>query len=132
MLERGVGVFFRDRFLDRGSARTIHVLVARDPIDRARALFGVSDFSGDRGMVLDLERPTRVAITTAGMRVPIDVVFVDEAGSILGVVDDAPPDSGVYRSPGLARYVVELPAGAARAIGLTGRSSFEFVRAKRL
>jgi uncharacterized membrane protein (UPF0127 family) len=56
------------------------------------------------------------AVHSIGMRVPIDVVFLDAEGMVLRIVPALPP----WRAVGVraARSVIELPAGAARRRGL--------------
>jgi uncharacterized membrane protein (UPF0127 family) len=60
-------------------------------------------------------RPCR-AVHTLGMRLPIDVVFLDRGGCVLRVVASLPPWRACAHRHAYA--VLELPAGAAAARGL--------------
>ena len=54
-------------------------------------------------------------------RVPLDILFFDDQQRLVGLHHDTPPCTGdpcpTYPSHAPARYVLELPAGAAQEIG---------------
>lgn len=56
------------------------------------------------------------AVHSIGMRLPIDVVFLDAEGMVLRIVPSLPPGRLVWLRG--ARSVIELPAGSARRRGL--------------
>lgn len=58
------------------------------------------------------------AVHTFGMRFDLDVIFLDETGGVLEVVQEMAPWSRSPRVPG-ARYVLEVPAGTVGATGTT-------------
>lgn len=64
------------------------------------------------------------AIHTLGMRVAIDVVFVDFAGAVLDVVGDVKPWRFWVGRAGAAG-VLELAAGNARRLGITAETVLE-------
>jgi hypothetical protein len=102
-----------------------NVTVVRKQEDRVRGLLGVGpEFTGDVGMVFDFSQPTWLTMTMDGMRIPIDIIFVDAWGRVVDVVADARIDSGNYVSAEQAQWAVELPAGTARRIGLSRGATF--------
>lgn len=64
------------------------------------------------------------AIHTLGMRVSIDVVFVDRGGTVLDVAADVKPWRFWVACTG-ARSVLELAAGNARRQGITPATALE-------
>lgn len=64
------------------------------------------------------------AIHTLGMRVRIDVVFVDRGGAVLDVAEDVRPWRFWVGRAG-ARSVLELAAGNARRRGITAATPLE-------
>jgi uncharacterized protein len=66
------------------------------------------------------------AIHTIGMRVAIDVVFVDDDGRVIRAVHDVKPNRIALSCPG-ARAVVELGSGALREVDLIPGDVLELV-----
>ena len=81
------------------------VHVAAGPFARLRGLAGLDDLPGEHGLLL----PRTRSVHTLGMRFPLDLVWLDDQGSIL-MVDGpvAPRRHAMVRS---ARSVVEVRAG---------------------
>ncbi len=105
-------MFVKVRNLSRGTALGERVEVAATRRSRARGLLGSAGWEGRDGLLL---RPCR-NIHTVGMRYPIDLVFLDEEGRVLRVVEGLRPgriSPLVLR----ARSVLELPAGKLKETG---------------
>lgn len=68
------------------------------------------------------------AIHTFGMSFDLDVIFLDSQGGVLSVKEGVPPRKMPGRVPG-ARYVLELPAGTARATGTAVGDNCSWTRA---
>jgi uncharacterized membrane protein (UPF0127 family) len=86
--------------------------VADRPWSRLKGLLGRSHLEPGEGLVI---RPCQ-GVHTWFMAFPIDVLHVDAEGTVERVVSEMAPNRMgpvVWK----ARYVVELPAGAARASG---------------
>lgn len=81
---------------------------AHDFIARGLGWLGRRHLDADAALWL---HPCR-AVHSIGMRVPIDVVFLDADGMVLRVVAGLPPGRAVWLRG--ARSVIELPAGGAR------------------
>jgi uncharacterized membrane protein (UPF0127 family) len=87
-------------------------VIANRPHTRLRGLLGRTGLTAGEGLLI---RPTS-AIHTWFMRFPIDVVFLDRAGSVVKVVSGLRP----WRFAGSrrARSALELRAGEAEARGI--------------
>lgn len=90
----------------------LRVLCAEHFADRLRGLLGREALTRRYGLWI---RPCN-AVHTFGMRFPIDLVFVDRHGHVLGV--DAELVPGRIRFRRGAHGVLELAAGAARRLRL--------------
>jgi uncharacterized protein len=88
------------------------LLVAARPLRRMRGLLGRADLPAGEGILL---RPAS-SVHTFFMRFPIDVVFLDRDGVVLGVEPDVAP----WRLAGRrgAKAVVELAAGESARRGI--------------
>jgi uncharacterized membrane protein (UPF0127 family) len=84
----------------------IRVPIAADPLARLLGLAGLPRERAGAGLLL----PCCRSIHTVGMRFALDVVFLDDAGTVLRVEADVPPMRVV--ADRAARAVLELPARA--------------------
>lgn len=87
------------------------VPVARSLIQRTIGLIG----RGQEASFLLI--PKCSAVHTWFMRVPIDIVFLDDAGIVVSIRESVRPWR-VRLGPSRATAVLELPGGHARQIGL--------------
>ena len=106
---------------------TLRLAVADTDALRTRGLMGVRHIPEGEGMLF-------VFPDVAGAHhefwmkdtlVPLDMIFVEDDGTISSVFANVPAstpgmrDSAVARRAGTGRYVIELAAGAARRAGMT-------------
>ena len=100
------------RNLTRDSVLADRAAHARTILTRLRGLLGTSGLAGGTGLVIE---PCS-SVHMFGMRYPLDVVFADREGVVVGVVEDLRPwgMTTVYRG---ARYAIELPVGVVSASG---------------
>ena len=87
-------------------------LVADRPWARMRGLLGRSELPRGEGILL---RPAG-SIHMFFMRFPIDAVFLDREGTVVGVEPELKPWRTARRKG--AKSVLELPAGEAERVGL--------------
>jgi hypothetical protein len=82
------------------------VLAADSLLLRMKGLLGRKEFRLGQGMIL---KPCN-SVHTLFMRFAIDVLFLDKANSVVGMIEDMKPYriSKIYLK---AYYVIELPAG---------------------
>lgn len=101
--------------LDRASGRVLTERLARAAGLMARTIgfLGRCDLGDDEGMYFDRCH----AVHTLGMRVPIDVLFLDASGAVVAIAPSVPPWRAVVSARG-ASSVVELPAGFCARAGI--------------
>jgi uncharacterized membrane protein (UPF0127 family)/protein-S-isoprenylcysteine O-methyltransferase Ste14 len=87
---------------------------------RLRGLLGTRELEPGEGLWI---RPCS-QVHMFGMRYPLDVVFLADAGRVLRVVEALEPNRVSPRVPGAAS-VLELPAGTVARVGLTGGAQVE-------
>ena len=83
------------------------VLVARAPPARALGLAGLPSIPDGTGLLL----PRCRSVHTFGMRFPLDLLWLDDAGALVRLDRAVPP--GRIRACRSARSVLETRAGAA-------------------
>jgi uncharacterized membrane protein (UPF0127 family) len=86
-------------------ARRLRLLACRTPLQRLKGLAGRRGLHPDCGICI---WPCR-AVHTVGMRMEIDVVFLDGQGRVVKRVERLPP--GRWAACWRARMVVEVAAG---------------------
>jgi uncharacterized protein len=86
--------------------------LADRPLNRLRGLLGREGMESGEGLLL---RPAS-AVHTYFMRFPIDVVFLDREGVVVGITDSLAPWRAA--SSRGAKAVLELPAGESSRRGL--------------
>jgi uncharacterized membrane protein (UPF0127 family) len=120
---------FTDRTVPTARIETpngpIVVEIAATPASRSAGLSNRDELQGTDGMLLKWGAPGGHPIWMAGMRFPLDLVWIDGAGRVLAVAPNVPPcrtePCTLYEPDGTAASVavLELPAGAAAERRLT-------------
>jgi uncharacterized membrane protein (UPF0127 family) len=73
----------------------------------------------DKGMLFDLHTRTDQTFWMHNTCIPLDLLFIDEDGLIVGIVENAPTLNDIPRSVGCpSRYVLEVNAGWSRRNGV--------------
>jgi uncharacterized membrane protein (UPF0127 family) len=102
-----------------GGPHRFTVEIADTPQTRAQGLMFRKSLPADAGMLFDFERPQRVAFWMKNTLIPLDMLFVDARGRILGVHADAAPLSlASIESPAPVRAVIEIAGGTAARLGI--------------
>jgi uncharacterized membrane protein (UPF0127 family) len=102
---------------------TLRVELAKTPAARAAGLSNRDAVTGN-GLLLHWDTPGRHPIWMAEMRFALDLVWLDERGNVLAVLDSVPPCNQqpcpLYEPPhtDAAIAVLELPAGDAKRRGI--------------
>lgn len=110
---------------------TFAVELAVTPQERADGLSGRSGLERDEGMLFIYAGDSTPGFWMMGMLFPLDIVWIDAEGVVVGVAADLPPASGSqlpsYYPPRPIRYVLEINAGLAveLGIGVGSRATFE-------
>lgn len=104
-----------------GGRISVRAEVADDPLERARGLSGREGLAEGEGMLFMFGAPEELTFWMAGMRFPIDIVWIN-GGRIIGIEENAPPPgngpAATFSSPGPAEQVLEVPAGFMKERGI--------------
>lgn len=97
------------------AGREIRVTIADTPEERAHGLSGRVRLSEDEGMLFVFPGDGKYAFWMKDMRFSIDILWIAADGEVVHIVERAAPETypRTFVSEGLARYVLELPAGDA-------------------
>ena len=108
--------------------------LAITPEEVANGLMFRPSLPPDRGMLFVFEAERQPSFWMKNTLIPLDLVFLDSAGTIVDLTTDVQPCAvdpcPTYSSSGLARAVLELAAGSAAAHGLEAGSVIVFNRVK--
>lgn len=105
--------------------QVIKVEVARNIFDLQRGLSGRTSLSPNTGMLFVFSSISNPEIWMKDMNFSIDIIFIDEAGKIVEIFQNATPASylenppKVFRTLEDARYVLEVPAGTVQDLQLS-------------
>jgi uncharacterized membrane protein (UPF0127 family) len=103
--------------------------VVQAPADTARGLMYRKGMAEDRGMLFDLGEREDHKFWMHNTCIPLDMLFVDFDGLIVGIVENAPTLDDDTRSVGCAsRFVLEVNAGWARRHGVRAGGFARFAR----
>lgn len=71
------------------------------------------------GMLFVYEEERHLSFWMKNTLIPLDMIFVDDAGEVVGIVEEAEPETLTSRSVGKpARYVLEINGGLAEQQGI--------------
>jgi hypothetical protein len=93
--------------------------LAATPDQRERGLMFRREMLPDWGMLFVYPADRPLSFWMKNTYIPLDMVFIDSRGTVVGILENVPPltlDSRSVGKPG--RYVLELAAGRASAVGL--------------
>lgn len=89
------------------------------PADTERGLMYRTEMESDHGMLFKLRRKVQ-RFWMHNTCLSLDMLFLDDDGTVLGIVDNVPPLNDESRGIGQpSTYVLELNAGAAAKYGVT-------------
>ena len=99
--------------------KTIQIEIADDDSSRGRGLMQRPTIPDDTGMLFVFDEPQPLAFYMANTPHPLDIQFYAADSTLLNIAEDTTPYSfdNVY-SEGEGQFVVEVPAGYSRRIGL--------------
>ncbi len=88
---------------------------------RTKGLSGRQELEENRAMLFVFDNNAQHSIWMKDMRIPIDVIWLDEKKKVVHVEHDVWPDSEpheTYVPPKPARYIIEIAAGEAKRAGI--------------
>lgn len=92
------------------------VELAVDGLQRQQGLMFRERMANDAGMLFDFGEPREVAMWMRNTLIPLDMLFIDEAGVIRRIHEGAKPhDETPLPSGGPVKFVLELNKGAVSA-----------------
>lgn len=109
---------------------TFSTKLARTEKELERGLGGVQELQPKEGMLFVFNSSQEWTIWMKGMRIPIDIVWLDENKKVVHIERNVQPDAYpyiVYAPPEPAKYVLELKAGSAQRYDITNGSTALFV-----
>ena len=102
-----------------GGPRRCTVEVATTPAQLEQGLMFRRSLAPDAGMIFDFGAPETPAMWMKNTLIPLDMLFVDQQGRIVGVHERAVPESlETIAAPAPARAVIELNGGTAARLGI--------------
>lgn len=106
-------------FPDAAGAPRVDVELALTQHDITKGLMYRASMPEDRGMLFRLQERRDHAFWMQNTCIPLDMLFVDDDGTIVGVVEGAEPLTESERSVGCpSRYVLEVNGGWTRRHGV--------------
>ncbi|MFI5299470.1 MAG: DUF192 domain-containing protein [Polyangiales bacterium] len=114
LYDRGVARFLTPD----GTAHELSVEIARSDAAHERGLMYRTSLADDFGMVFVFADPHHAVFWMKNTCVPLDMIFVGEDDKVIGVVTAPRLNVEPREVPGFSRYVVEVAAGRARALGI--------------
>lgn len=99
---------------------TISARIADDDISRQIGLGGVEHLAPNEGLIMVYDQPDSHSIWMKDMKIPIDVLWINDEGEVIHLEQDMRPESypSIYRSKRPALYVLELSSGAVHRLNI--------------
>lgn len=106
------------------------VEIARTQTEKRKGLMFQESLDKNQGMLFVYQKEEQRSFWMKNMKIPLDIIWLDENKKVVGVVKHAPPEkNGSYesfQSPPNVKYVLELNAGTAEKIGLKKGDKLDF------
>jgi uncharacterized membrane protein (UPF0127 family) len=105
--------------------------LARSKDELATGLMNREKLEADAGMLFVFPKSAVWPFWMKDTRIPLDMIFMDENGRVLGVVERATPMSLEHRTvEAPSRYVLEVNGGWAQAHGIAAGAQASFATLK--
>jgi hypothetical protein len=103
-----------------GRTLTVTVEVAQNDAARQRGLMYRQSLEPDHGMLFVFDETAPHAFWMKNTFIPLDMIFIDGAGQVTGIVERAEPQTATPRiAGGPSRYVLEVAGGWCAAHGVS-------------
>lgn len=101
-------------------SHTVVAELANTPEKRQLGLSGRQGLEEGRGMLFVFDQPGRHGIWMKDMLFPIDIIWLDDNGRVVGLERDVSPQTfpRIFYPESDAKYVLELKAGSAAEFGI--------------
>jgi uncharacterized protein len=105
----------------------IHVELARTDADRERGLMYRNHLEPNGGMLFIFEHDGPLTFWMKNTFIALDMIFIDRNRHIVGIVEEAVPETETPRRvSGESRYVLEIVGGLSRRLGVVAGTSVDF------
>lgn len=105
----------------------IKVEIAASAEQRTMGLMFREKLPSDAGMLFVFKAPSRPSFWMKNTRIPLDLIFADSSGRIVGIVANAEPFSEASLSvEDESQFVLEVNAGFCRRHGIRRGDRFKF------
>jgi uncharacterized membrane protein (UPF0127 family) len=112
---------------DGAERAAVRVEVADTASERETGLMYRSHLDQDAGMIFVFAAPSHQAFWMKNTEIPLDMIFADPSGRIIGIVRNAQPYSeSLDAVPGESQYVLEVNGGFAARHHVAAGDRFEF------
>lgn len=102
-----------------GRRHAFEVEVAQSARQMAQGLMFRRVLAKDAGMLFDFGRPQPVSMWMKNTLIPLDMLFIDAEGRVIGIAERTiPMSTAVISAPSPARAVLEVNAGTAAQLGI--------------
>jgi uncharacterized protein len=102
-----------------GRSSAVDVEIARTPAEVERGLMYRRELASDAGMIFVFDQESEHVFWMKNTFIPLDMIFIGDGGAVVGVVENAEPQTTtprtVYRK---SRYVLEVNGGWSAAHGV--------------
>jgi uncharacterized membrane protein (UPF0127 family) len=110
-----------------GARHRVDVELARTDPERRQGLMDRPSLPDDAGMLFVFDAPSLQSFWMKNTLIPLDMIFIDDAGTIVGIVESAEPRTLTPRSVGKpSRYVLEVNGGWSKAHGVRAGDRVRF------
>jgi len=110
-----------------GGVHGVDVEVAATPETRTRGLMWRKELPAGQGMLFIFPDEEVQSFWMRNTLIPLDMVFIDSTGLIVGIIERAAPRTLTSRSVGVpGRYVLEVPGGWCQSVGLESGDTVRF------
>ncbi len=106
--------------IDTGARKLVfHVEVAATPEEQERGLMYRNHLATDAGMLFVSERPRAHTFWMKNTLIPLDMIFIGADRRIVGIVENAEPQTtNERRVNALSQYVLEIGGGLSAQLGI--------------
>ena len=101
-----------------GKSLVVQVEVADTPAKRERGLMFRKELADGQGMIFLFDEEGEHSFWMKDTLIPLDLIFADSAGRVVGIVAQARPLTLEPRTGGPGRMVLEVPGGWAARNGV--------------
>lgn len=95
--------------------------------ERQRGMMFRTSMGEREGMVFLFPREQQLSFWMHNTLIPLDIIFIRSDRTILGVVENATPQTDTPRAiPGISQFVLEVPGGTSAKLGIKAGQNVNF------